>query len=206
MVYAEKIEIARVFLVSERRVGEENLPVFPDHDVIGRVELFALVPFGENLHLAPLIQPRHPPRMRFAAIEPALRIEGIAHRAIGILTQNRRLLAKLELQQLVFRHVAKDQKSFARPGRPFGENETRGDPFHRELIEILRRNLCDEQQDRQQEPHVSIRVAERPRTHASSLSRVIGKSLMRRPVALKMALATAATEGTMVASPIDLAP
>ena len=45
--------------------------------------------------------------------------------------------------------------------------------------------------------------------HASApriLSRVIGRSFMRRPIALKIALATAATAGTLLDSPMLLAP
>src|SRR5262249_54350308 len=61
----------------------------------------------------------------------------------------------------------------------------------------------------------SDRLAEVPRTsvgkgfHASTpriWSRVIARSLIRRPIALKMALATAATEGIMGGSPSALAP
>ena len=52
---------------------------------------------------------------------------------------------------------------------------------------------------------VKVFMRSRPQ-RATILSRVIGRSFMRRPIALKIALATAADAGTLLDSPMLFAP
>ena len=68
MVNAIERELARISLIAECRIGEVDVPILPDHNVIGSIQSLALPLFGEHFHLALLIQADHTPGLALATV------------------------------------------------------------------------------------------------------------------------------------------
>src|SRR6185437_10926502 len=126
MINAIEVQLTRVPLIAERWVGEVNLIVFANRDVVRRVQTLAVPTIGEHLVFA-LLNAHHAPRMSLAGVAAALRIERIAVRAVRIFTQHRGLHAGRDLPVPIAGGVAEDQKSIRRPRRPIHVQVARRD-------------------------------------------------------------------------------
>ena len=87
MVDAVEIQVLRVLLISERRIGEIDLAVLADRDVVGRVQPLAFVALGDHFDPALFVGARHAAGVGFAGVQPALRIERVPHRAVRFFTE-----------------------------------------------------------------------------------------------------------------------
>ena len=77
VIDAVEIQLARVGLIAESRIGEINLAVLAHHDVVGSVEALALPLLRQHLDLALLVDANHAACLALATVEPALRVEGV---------------------------------------------------------------------------------------------------------------------------------
>ncbi len=118
VIHAMEIEFAVVALLAERRVGEVDVAVARHHDLRRRIELLAFPVVGQHFDLAVLFGAGHAPRARFARVQPALGVEGIARGAVRIGAVDLDLVARNPFQKPVARRIAEDQvAAFLRPGR-----------------------------------------------------------------------------------------
>ena len=121
VIHAVEIQLARIGLVAESRIGEVDVAVFAHYDVVGRVQTLAFPLIGQHFDLALLVGAGHAPGEALAGVEPALRIESVAVGAVGWIAEYGVALAGDELQNLVAWDIAEQQIAFARPGRSFRE-------------------------------------------------------------------------------------
>ena len=138
MIHTEKIQLARIRLIAERRIGEIDVAVFAHHDIVGRIEALAVPLLGQHLHFALLVHAYHTARPALAGIKAPLRIETIAVGAVRIFAKHGGLLARYVFHDLVVGHIAEQKKTLARPRRAFSEPETGGHAVDQHVRRLLR--------------------------------------------------------------------
>ena len=88
---AVKIEIAAIVRAAESRIGEINVAVSANHNVVRRVEFLALIALGQRFDFALQVQPRHAAGLRFADVQTPLQIVGEAGSAAIVVSQYLRM-------------------------------------------------------------------------------------------------------------------
>ena len=117
MVHAVEIQIPLVQR-SKERVGEIDVSIAPDHDIVGRIETLPFEFVDQDFDPPLAIGPGYPPGLILAGVQASLPVHGISICAVGILPINFRRLARNVFVEPVLAIVAEDQKPLARPYRP----------------------------------------------------------------------------------------
>src|SRR5262245_27838902 len=117
------------------RVGEIDPAVALHHDVVGAVQLLALVVRGQHGDGAVMLRPRHPAGGMLASEHPAAAVIGVAVRLVGRLAERLDAARCAPAAQMVAGDIAEGEVLLARmPDRPFGENEARTQSLKRGVV------------------------------------------------------------------------
>ncbi len=138
VIDAEEIQLAAVLLIAEGRVGEINMPVPPDDDIVGRVQPLAFEFRRQHFGCAVLRRPDHAAGAKLAGVQTALRVEGVAVRSFGDGRVFRYTVAWNEFMEFIRNAVGEQQERILGPDRPLGELKARGDLFDSHSGEGLR--------------------------------------------------------------------
>src|SRR5437762_12190929 len=122
---------------SKQGIGEVDLTVAPDHDVVGRIESLALEFVHQYLNLSFAIGSGDAPRFVLAGVQAPLAIHRVPVGTVGILPIDFRRPPGDVFVEPVLAIVAKDQKALARPDRSLAAREALGDWFYLQVREIL---------------------------------------------------------------------
>lgn len=129
-------EFAGIFLGSVGGVGEVDVVVAADGDVVGGVEAFAVEAFGEDFDFAVGGGAGDAAVGAFAGIEAAAGVEGVAVGAAGVFAEDGEGLAGGEFEDAVGGDIGEEEE-LAGPGGAFGEAVVGGDAFDAEFGEVL---------------------------------------------------------------------
>ena len=115
------------------RVGEPNRAVGFHHDIIGRVEAFALIAVGQNGDRPVMFGACDPPPQMFGADQPSLPVHRIAIGVVGGLAEHADMpIATVVTHQPVVGNVGPDQAAaclkISRPFRPAASGIKRFQP------------------------------------------------------------------------------
>ena len=137
VVHAVEVEIALIER-REQRVREIHVPVAAHDDVVGRVEAFALEPLRQHFDSAVPVGPRHTPRLVFTRVEPALGVERVAVRAVGVFTKHRGRATRHVPVETVPAVVAEEKIALSRPDGPLASGKPGRDLLDLQGREVLR--------------------------------------------------------------------
>lgn len=130
-------EFAGIFLGAVGGVGEVDVVVAADGDVVGGIEALALEAFGEDFDFAIGGGAGDAAVGAFAGVEAAAGVEGVAVGAAGVFTEDGGgALGGGELEDPVGGDV-REEEELAGPGGAFGEAIVGGDAFDAEFGEVL---------------------------------------------------------------------
>src|SRR5205807_2657911 len=74
---AVEIQVARVLLISKRWIGEIDLAVLANYDIVGGIQPLALPAFGQYVDFALFVGSGNAARMSFTSVEPTLCVESV---------------------------------------------------------------------------------------------------------------------------------
>src|SRR5580658_546011 len=151
---AVKIQLPRILLISEGRIGEIHVPVAPHDDIAGSVQALPVVARGQHVEFAVPGHSRDPALAEFAGVEPSLVVVGVAIDAAGAAREFRDPFARSPFFNPVRHRVTEQQKSFQRPHRALRVMHFAGDRLHANVGEVLRKSGA-RQQDRKMPKHSS---------------------------------------------------
>ena len=141
MKHAVEIQLSRVLLIPERRIGEIDVAVVPHDHIIWRVETLAFEARRDHIHFAVLGCARHAPLAKFTGVEIALLVVCVPGSAARTVADLGDALSRSELVLLVRDRIAEQQKIFERPYRSIREAHAVRHDFDGVLGRVLLRGL-----------------------------------------------------------------
>ena len=181
VVDAPEIEFLRVGLLAEHGIGEVNVAVLADHDVVGSVQALAFPLLRQYFDVALFIRPGDPAGLALAGVQPAAAVEGVPVRPIGGFAKHLRAFAWHKAVDLAVRHVAEQQVPLVGPHRALGKAEPAGGLLHVECREVLREQRERSNECSKDESHRLPIVAEL--APAGAVPRAFGKERRGAPPA-----------------------
>ncbi len=121
------------------RIGEPDAVVRCDHDVVGRVELLAVVAVDQHGDGAVVLGARHAPRIVLAAQQTPLAVAGIAVGVVRGLAEHAHMAVFLvPAHHAVVWNVAPDQAAIVvNVDRSFRPSESSSDPLDRGVADLV---------------------------------------------------------------------
>src|SRR5262249_3929552 len=105
-----KIQLPRVLLISESRIGEISIPVLANHDVVWSIQALALKSGRDHFGLPVFGDPHHATLPNLAGVEPAIGVEGVTTRITRAIPHHLGRLAWSDLVQRVRHRVAEEEE------------------------------------------------------------------------------------------------
>jgi hypothetical protein len=132
VIHAVEIELPLIER-GEERVGEVDVAIAPDDDVVGGVQTLAFELLYENFYAAGGIGPGDAARLLFARIQAALAVHGVSVGAVSVLAKDLGRSTGRVFIEAVPAVITKDQVTLARPYWPLAPRKTIGNVLDLEI-------------------------------------------------------------------------